>query len=148
MDEAYGMAYLPQTERAKPPETRTEYEVHPAKGAGWAIYAGTVVSVLGVANAIYGLAAVSDSGFFVNGADYVTGDLNTWGWIVLVIGVVQIAAALAIWREARWGPWIGIPSLAANAMVQLLWMPSYPLAALALFAASVLALYGLIAADS
>jgi hypothetical protein len=38
--------------------------------------------------------------------------------------------------------------LAANAMVQLLWMPSYPLAALALFAASVLALYGLIAADS
>jgi hypothetical protein len=37
----------------------------------------------------------------VNGADYVTGDLNTWGWIVLVIGVLQIAAAPAIWREAR-----------------------------------------------
>jgi hypothetical protein len=148
MDEAYGMAYMPQTEGATAPATRTESEVHPPTGAGWAIYAGTVVSVLGVVNAIYGLAAITDSGFFVNGADYVTGDLNTWGWIVLVIGVVQIAAALAIWREARWGRWIGIPTLAANTMVQLLWMPAYPLAALALFAASVLALYGLIAAGS
>ena len=42
-----------------------------------------------------------DSTFFVDDAKYIFSDLNTMGWIVLVIGVVQLFAAFSIWQRRR-----------------------------------------------
>src|ERR1700758_5805473 len=62
----------------------------------------------GALSIIWGIAAVSSSHFFVAGASYILSDLNTWGWIVMGFGIVEILAALSIWRGGEFGRWFGI----------------------------------------
>ena len=65
------------------------------------------------------------------------------GWVLLVVGVIQLVAAFGIWLRRGWGRWSGIISATCNAVIQLLFISSCPLAALALFSLDVLVLYGL-----
>jgi uncharacterized membrane protein (DUF2068 family) len=62
-----------------------------------------------------------------------------------VVGAIQVVAAFGIWSRTAWGRWIGIISASFNAMLQLLFISSFPLAALALFSIDVLVIYGLAA---
>jgi hypothetical protein len=115
------------------------------RGTGWIGFAGVMIAILGVLNSVYGIAAISDSRFFVRDVAYIVSDLNTYGWALLVIGVVQVCAAFGIFAAAEWARWAGILSAGVNAVVQLLFMPSYPFLSLALFAVGILVIYGLVA---
>ena len=125
--------------------TRPAESAYELEGQGWVTFAGVMILLVGVMNVIYGIAAIDSSTFFVQDAKYVLSDLNTWGWVLLVVGAVQVIAAFGIWSRTAWGRWIGIISASCNAIVQLLFLPSYPLAALALFAVDILVIYGLVA---
>jgi hypothetical protein len=135
MSKSYSAAYEPPTDPGPP---------QPPQAAGWIIFTGMVIAILGVVNGIYGLAAISGSAFFAKRADYMTGDLETWGWVILIIGLVQLSAAFAIWRGAAWGRVLGVAIAALNAIVQLMWLPAQPLAALALYALDLVVIYGLV----
>jgi hypothetical protein len=115
------------------------------RGGGWVGFAGVMVGLVGVLNSIYGIAAISNSKVFVRDAVYVFGTLNTWGWVLLIVGLVQIFAAFAIFARTTFGRWVGILSASANMIVQLLLLPQFPLLSLALFAVDVMVVYGLIA---
>ncbi len=65
---------------------------------GLVTFAGVMIMIAAVLNTLYGIAAIDKASFFVNDAKYVFADLKTFGWFVLVLGVVQFFAALAIWR--------------------------------------------------
>jgi hypothetical protein len=117
----------------------------PAEGHGWVTFAGVMILIAGILNVIYGIAAIDNSSFYVGDARYILSDLNTWGWILLVVGAVQVIAAFAIWRGSEFGRWIGIGSASVNAIVQLLFIAAFPLAALAVFAIDILIIYGLVA---
>ena len=128
------------------PESRPTKSGYEIEGQGWVTFAGIMILIVGVMNVIYGLAAIDNSTFFVQDARYVVfNDLNTWGWILLVVGIVQLAAAFGIWSRRGWGRWIGIISASGNAIIQLLFISSFPLAALALFAIDIAVIYGLAA---
>ena len=94
--------------------------------------------------AIYGLAAISSSEFFEQRAHYMTGHLETWGWVVLVVGITQLVIGFGIWSGALWARFAGVLAAALNSVVQLMWLPAQPLAALALFALDLLVIYGLV----
>jgi uncharacterized membrane protein HdeD (DUF308 family) len=106
-------------------------------------FAGIMIVLVGILNVIYGIAAIDKSTFFVQDAKYVFADLRSWGWILLIVGVVQLFAAFGIWARRGWARWLGIISASANALIQLLFISSYPLAALALFAIDIMVIYGL-----
>jgi hypothetical protein len=114
-------------------------------GEGWILFAAVMMSIVGVLNTLYGIAAIDNANFYVNDAKYVFADLNTWGWILVVIGVLQLAATVSIVRGGQAGRWFGVLVAGGNAIVQLLWIPSYPFLALSLFAIDILVIYGLIA---
>jgi len=59
------------------------------RGYGWVLFAGTLLLMLGTLNFIEGIAAVSNSHFFAGNVHYIAGSLNTWGWVVLCIGVAE-----------------------------------------------------------
>ena len=122
----------------------TDYPVDD-RGTGWLVFAGIMMLIVGVMNVIYGIAAIDNSSFYVQDAKYVISDLNTLGWVVLVVGVVQCCAAFGIWRGGQIGRWVGILTASANAILQLLFIASYPFLALALFSVNVLVIYGLAA---
>ena len=67
-----------------------------ARGAGWLLFAGIMLIVAGTLNIIWGIAAVDNANFFVEGEVHLRGP-NTMGWIVLAIGVIQVLAAFSIW---------------------------------------------------
>ena len=112
-------------------------------GAGWVLFAGIMLAMVGVLNAIYGLAAIGDSRFFVNDATFILSGLNTWGWIMLIIGAAQFAAAYSIWRGGETGRWFGIAVAMFNAVAALLSIPAYPFWSLAVFTIDILVIYGL-----
>ena len=59
-------------------------------------------------NIIWGIAAVSSSHFFVANAHYILGGLNTWGWIAIVFGAVELLAAASIWSGGAFGRSFGV----------------------------------------
>ncbi len=116
-----------------------------AHGQGLVTFAGVMIMIAAVLNTLYGIAAIDQANFFVADARYVFGDLNTWGWFLLALGVVQAVAALAIWRGAPWGRWFGVVCASVNAILQMLWIPAYPVLALTILALDIAVIYGLLA---
>jgi len=116
-----------------------------ARGEGWLLFAGIMVLVAGVLNVIWGIAAIDSANFFLEDDRYIFEDLNTMGWCVLVIGVVQLFAAFSIWSGGQFGRWVGIAAASVNAIFALLSIPGYPLWSLAVFGVDLLIIYGLAA---
>ncbi|HMJ36673.1 MAG TPA: hypothetical protein VK501_22400 [Baekduia sp.] len=114
-------------------------------GAGWVLFAGMMLTLLSILNLIYGIGAIADSSFFVNDARYVIGDLNTYGWIMVGLGALQMGAAFSIWNGNSFGVWFGIAVASVNAIGALLSIPSYPFLSMAIFAVDILVIYGLAA---
>jgi hypothetical protein len=115
------------------------------KGAGWLAFAGMMVLIAGTLNVIWGIAALDDARFFVEDQRYILDDLNTMGWVILVIGIIQVLAALSIWSGGEFGRWIGIIGATFGAIGALLSIPGFPLWSVCVFGVNVLVLYGLMA---
>ena len=115
------------------------------RGYGWVTFAGVLLLIVGTINFIEGLAAIGNAHFFVHNTHYVAGSLNTWGWVVLCIGVVQVLVGLGVFVKNQFARWAGVFILSLNMIVQLMTMPAYPFWSLAIFTIDVLAIYGLVA---
>jgi hypothetical protein len=105
--------------------------------SGWVTFAGVMLLIAGVLNVIYGIAAIGDSNFFINDTKYIFSNLNTWGWITLIIGVIQMFAAFSLWSGNLYGRIIGIGAAGLSAISALLSIPAYPFWSLAIFAIDV-----------
>src|SRR6266516_3431626 len=77
-------------------------------GGGWILFAGIMLMLAGILDVIWGIAAVGNSSFFIHNTKYILSDLNTWGWVTLILGVIQVLAAFSIWSGGEFGRWIGI----------------------------------------
>lgn len=112
---------------------------------GWLYYSIVLLSIAGFLNGIGGIAAIGDSQFFTKDSHYVWGSLNTYGWVILIIGVAQLLTALGIYSRNQFARWLGVLALSINAIAMLMMLPAYPLWALAIFSLDLIAIYGLIA---
>jgi hypothetical protein len=115
------------------------------RGRGWLAFSGALLLTLATLNIIDGIAAISNAHFYVANARYVFGDLNTWGWVVLCLGVLQGLVGLGVFVKNQFARWVGVVVLSLNAIAQLLMMPAYPFWSLSIFAVDILAIYGLVA---
>lgn len=113
--------------------------------SGWLAFAGVLLLIVGSLNVIQGIAAISGSRFFAHGAHYVLANLNTWGWVALCVGAVQVVIGLGVMLRNQLARWSGIVVLSLAALMQLLMMPAYPFLAIALFALDIIAVYALVA---
>ena len=116
-----------------------------SKGQGLVTFAGVMIAIAATLNCLYGIAAIDSAHVFVNNAKYVFGDLNTWGWFLVAFGVLQYFAAFAIWRGAAWGRWFGVACASANAILQTLWIPAFPILAMTILTLDIVAIWGLLA---
>jgi hypothetical protein len=114
-------------------------------GTSWLYYSMVLLTIAGFLNAIGGIAAISDSHFFVHNTHYVFGSLKAYGWVITFIGVAQLLIALGIYSRNQLARWLGVLALSLNAIAMLLMLPAYPLWSLAIFSLDLIAIYGLIA---
>lgn len=110
---------------------------------GWWVFAGVLLLVAGVLNIIYGIAAIGDSRFFADDVSYIVSGLNTWGWVHLIVGVLQLVAAFSLFSGGEFGRWFGIFVASLNAIGALLALPAAPFWSLAIFALSIIIVYKL-----
>src|SRR5437588_115516 len=78
------------------------------RGLGRSIFAAVLLLIGGVLNIIYGIAAISNSKFFVHNTKYVFGDLKTWGWVTLILGVIELLAAASLFGGGTFGRGCGL----------------------------------------
>lgn len=111
--------------------------------SGWWVFAGVLLLVAGVLNIIWGIAAIGDSKFFTDAGTFIISGLNTWGWILLILGVLELIAAFSLFSGGEFGRWFGIVIASLNAIGALLSIPAYPFWSLALFALAIIIVYKL-----
>ena len=122
----------------------------PAQGRGYGLvlFASILLLVIGCFNLIYGIAAITKSHVFVASAHYVFGDLRSWGWITLILGVLQLLAAAGVLAGSQAARWFAVAVIALNTIDQMFFIPAYPFWSLLIIAMDVIALYGLCAYGS
>jgi hypothetical protein len=111
--------------------------------SGWWVFAGVLLLVAGVLNIIYGIAAIGDSKFFTEHGQYIISSLHTWGWIILILGVLELVAAFSLFSGGEFGRWFGIFVASLNAIGALLTIPNNPFWSLAIFALAIIVVYKL-----
>ena len=79
-----------------------------ARVTGWWVFAGILLGIAGFLNVVWGIAGISNSKFFTQNSVYVVSSLHTWGWITLIIGVIQLVAAFSLFSGGGYGRVIGI----------------------------------------
>jgi hypothetical protein len=109
--------------------------------SGWVIFAAIMLIIVGVLNVIWGIAAIADSKFFVQDQKYILSNLNAWGWITLIIGVLQLLAGFSLWSGNIYGRVMAILFASLSALAALLSIPAYPFWSLAIFAIDIIIIY-------
>lgn len=115
------------------------------KGIGWVMFSAVMLGFVGVWGIVEGILAIASSKVYVANATFVFSDLNTWGWIVLGLGVLCVLAAFALMTGSELARWFGVAVAATNAVGQLFFVDAYPWWSMAMFAIDILVIYGLVA---
>ena len=92
---------------------------------------------------IDGIAAIANSHVFVGNAHYVFANLRTWGWITLIIAVLQLLAAAGVVAGNQLARWFAVAVIGLNAIDQMFFFPAYPFWSLIIIAADIVAIWGL-----
>jgi hypothetical protein len=121
-----------------------------ASGEGdWMIvFAVAPLLTAGFFNVIDGIAAIANSHVFVLNAHYVIGDLRARGWVALILGALQVLAAVGILAGNQAARWFAVAVIGLNVISQMLFIPAYPFWALMIIAVDIVALWGLCAYGS
>ena len=118
------------------------------RGTGSAFFASILLMIAGVVNIIYGIAALDDSKFFVGETRYVFSNLNTWGWITLLLGILALIAGFSVLRGGIFGRSVGIAVAGLTAIGALLGIGgAYPFWSLGVFAICIIVIHGLAVYD-
>ena len=116
------------------------------RGAGRVVFAAVFLLIVGTLNIIYGIGAVSDANFYVNDTRYILTNLHTMGWILIIVGVIQLTGGFSLMAGNVYGRVIGIIAGSIGAIVALLSMgqTQNPFWELAIFALCCWVVYGII----
>jgi hypothetical protein len=114
------------------------------RGTGRALLAATLLVLVGTLNIIYGIGALDDANIFVNDKRYILTNLNTMGWVLIVLGVIQLTGGFSLMAGNAYGRVIGIIGASLGAIGALLSIGgSYPWWSLAIFLLCLYILHGI-----
>ncbi len=114
------------------------------RGAGRTLLAAIFLTIAGVLNIIWGIAAIGNSHFFAHNVHYVFASLKGWGWVALIVGILELIAATSLVSGHSFGRWFAVIVGSIAAVDALLSIPAYPFWSLAVFLLSLWIVYGLI----
>ena len=86
------------------------------------LLAGSWMLVIGLLNLFYAISVIAGSTIFITKAAWLVGDLRPWGGLMLVLSLVQLVAAGGIFAGRRWAIWIGVVSVLANIVAQIMFI--------------------------
>jgi hypothetical protein len=89
------------------------------RGAGRVVFAGVLLLIVGTINIIYGIGALDDASIFVNDTRFILDNLNTLGWVLIILGVIQLTGGFSLIAGNVYGRIIGVISGSLGAIAAL-----------------------------
>jgi hypothetical protein len=115
------------------------------RGAGRATFAAVLLLIAGTLNIIYGIGALDSANIFANDRRFILDDLNTMGWVLIVLGLIQLTGGFSLMAGNTYGRVIGLVGASLGAIGALLSIGgSNPWWSLAVFALCVYVLQGIL----
>jgi len=90
------------------------------QGAGRMVFAAILLLIVGTLNIIYGIGALDNANIYANDTRYILTDLNTLGWALIVLGVIQLTGGFSLMAGNAYGRVIGIIAGSLGAIGALL----------------------------
>jgi len=114
--------------------------------AGMVVFAATMMLIMGMLNVIEGLLVLfNDDQVVVVREKLVLVDLTTWGWTLLLFGLVLLAVAVGLLATQTWARIAGIVVVALHAVWQVASLGAYPLWSLLMLAIDTFVIFALTA---
>ena len=107
--------------------TSRQVRSKPGSWGGWLAFAGTLMLLAGVFNGVTGLASVMSDQIFARGRrSALVLDVQAWGWVHLVLGILVAVVGLFLLQGAVWARPAAVALVVANMLTQMLFLPAYP----------------------
>src|SRR3954466_3624573 len=104
------------------------------RGTGRTAFAAMLLLIVGTLNILYGIGALDDANIFVNDKRFIFTNLNTMGWVLIILGIVQLTAGFSLFAGNAYGRVIGVIGASLGAIGALLSIGgAYPWWSLGLF---------------
>ncbi len=115
------------------------------RGTGRVVFAAVMLLIIGFLNIIYGIGALDDASIFVNDTRFVLDNLNTLGWVLIILGVIQLTGGFSLMAGNAYGRVIAIVGAGLGAIGALLSIGgAFPWWSLAIFFVCVYVIHGII----
>jgi hypothetical protein len=115
------------------------------RGSGRVVFAAILLLLVGTINIIYGIGSLDDANIFVNDKRFILSNLNTLGWVLIILGGIQLTGGFSLFAGGGYGRVIGIFAGSLGAIGALLSIGgAYPWWSLAVFALCVYVVHGIV----
>ena len=128
--------------------SQTEMRPPSQEVSGWAVgglaFAGTMMILIGVFQALAGLVAIFNDEFYVVARNYTFDlDVTVWGWIHLLVGLGILAVGLGLFARQAWAGVAAIMLCMLSALSNFFFIPYYPIWSLVVIGLAVWVIWSL-----
>jgi hypothetical protein len=78
------------------------------RGAGRTLFAAIMLVMLGTLNIIYGIGALDNANFIISDTRFILDDLNTLGWVLIIVGALELTGGFSLMGGGGYGKFLGI----------------------------------------
>jgi hypothetical protein len=117
----------------------------PTGWTGWVVFASFMMFLLGAFQAVQGLVALFDDGFYLvtPGNLVVDVNYNVWGTVHLVLGVLLMLSGAGVLTGNLAARTVGVVLAGLSALANLLFIEAYPFWSIIIITVDVLVIYAL-----
>ncbi len=117
----------------------------PSGWVGWVYFAGFLMLAQGAFQTFLGVLALVNNNVYVVGENQIVAfNFTAWGWIHIVLGVLLVSAAAAVFSGKLWGRVIGAIMVTLSLLGNLAFLPAYPIWSILLVSLDTVLLYALL----
>jgi len=114
--------------------------------SGLAVGVTIILGLAGVCNAMQGVVGLITNEFYVATQKWIFQfDATTWGWVQIILGVIDVVAGIGLLSGAVWARILGVAIAAASILANFVWLPYYPLWAVLIIIFDVFVIWALTA---
>jgi hypothetical protein len=114
------------------------------RGTGRVVFVATLLLIAGTLNILYGIGALDGANIFTGDRRYILSDLNTLGWVLILLGLIQLVGGFSLMAGNAFGRFIGILGATLGAIGALLSVGgAYPWWSLAIFFLCIYIIHGI-----
>ena len=137
---------MTDTSHRRSAATDVRYDDERTGWAGWVVFGGVVLIMMGAFQITTGLVALFDDGFYAVRSDglVVNVDYNTWGWIHIIIGLVGILVGVGLMAGNMAARIAGVVIAFLSALVNLAFTSAYPVWSVIVIVLDVIVIYAII----